>query len=72
MIIVDEGHREPAPKWAESVRELKKPTVLFTATPCRNDHKMFNVDPDYVYTYSHHKAVNERYIREVKFYEKDS
>ena len=28
LTLVDEGHREPAPRWAEAVRELEKPTVF--------------------------------------------
>lgn len=67
LVIVDEGHREPAPKWARAVRGLGKPTVLLTATPYRNDHKMFNVDAEHIYAYSHRKAVEEKFIREVKF-----
>lgn len=70
LVIVDEGHREPAPKWAQAVRGLGRPTVLLTATPYRNDHKIFSVDPAHIYSYSHHKAVEERFIREVKFNEK--
>jgi superfamily II DNA or RNA helicase len=70
LVIVDEGHREPAPKWAQAVRGLGRPTVLLTATPYRNDHKMFSVDPAHIYSYSHRKAVEERFIREVKFNEK--
>ena len=45
LVLVDEGHREPAPEWAQAVRELKKPTVLLTATPYRNDYRIFDVDP---------------------------
>jgi superfamily II DNA or RNA helicase len=68
IVIVDEGHYEPAPEWAKAVRELDKPTILFTATPYRNDHKLFNVHPEYVYTYSHGRAVRERYVRDVRFH----
>jgi superfamily II DNA or RNA helicase len=69
LVIVDEGHREPAPKWAQAVRGLGRPTVLLTATPYRNDHKMFSVDSAHIYSYSHRKAVEDRFIREVKFNE---
>jgi superfamily II DNA or RNA helicase len=69
LVLVDEGHREPAPDWALAVRQLKKPTILFTATPYRNDHKMFNVDPGHVYVLTHRSAVEDRFIREVKFRE---
>jgi superfamily II DNA or RNA helicase len=69
LVLVDEGHREPAPKWGHAVRGLGKPTVLLTATPYRNDHKIFNVDPMHIYPYSHRRAVEERFIREVQFHE---
>jgi superfamily II DNA or RNA helicase len=68
-VIVDEGHREPSPEWAKAIRNLQKPTILFTATPYRNDHKVFNVDPNHIFVYSHHEAVNDRIIREVVFKE---
>jgi superfamily II DNA or RNA helicase len=71
LVMVDEGHREPAPKWANAVRGMAKPTVLLTATPYRNDHKLFQVDPQAVYAYHHQKAVDDRFIREVAFHEKD-
>jgi superfamily II DNA or RNA helicase len=38
LVIVDEGHHEPAFSWAQAVRTLKKPTVVFSATPYRNDY----------------------------------
>jgi superfamily II DNA or RNA helicase len=28
LVLVDEGHREPAPRWAEAIRDLDSPTVL--------------------------------------------
>ncbi|WP_421738112.1 DEAD/DEAH box helicase family protein [Caulobacter sp.] len=36
LVIVDEGHHEPAFSWAQAVRELDKPTIIFTATPSRS------------------------------------
>lgn len=71
LVLVDEGHREPAPAWARSVRGLEKPTVLFTATPYRNDHRLFDVDPNHVFRLSHKEAVEQRFIREVNFVEAD-
>jgi superfamily II DNA or RNA helicase len=57
LVVVDEGHYEPAPTWAEAVRGLARPAVLFTATPYRNDLKYFNVDPHrHSYQYSHAEA----------------
>ena len=66
LLIVDEGHREPAPEWADAVRMLKRPTILFTATPYRNDLKLFDVAADrFIYYLSFNEAVNEKLIRPV-------
>jgi len=64
--IFDEGHREPAPLWARTVRRLCVPTILSTATPFRNDLKMFNVDTDHVQYLSFRDAVARRLIRDVR------
>jgi superfamily II DNA or RNA helicase len=68
-VVFDEGHREPAPEWATAVRELGKPTILFTATPYRNDHLLFSVDPSFVYVFTHELAERDNYIRHVDFTE---
>lgn len=65
VVLVDEGHREPAPEWADAVRSLAKPTVLFSATPYRNDLKIFDVNEDFVYFLSFSDAVNQKLIRDV-------
>ena len=70
-VIFDEGHREPAPEWATAVRSLGKPTVLFTATPYRNDHLMFSVDRTFISVFTHELAENDNYVRRVKFIEED-
>jgi len=67
LVLVDEGHREPALEWAEAIRKLGKPTALFTATPYRNDHKVFAVNPGHVFAFTHHAAVDQRFIRGVDF-----
>jgi superfamily II DNA or RNA helicase len=66
LVLVDEGHREPAPKWANAVRSLSKPTVLFTATPYRNDLRLFKIDAGHVFRYLHQEAVNGNFIRQVE------
>jgi superfamily II DNA or RNA helicase len=43
-IFVDEGHYEPAHSWSQALRGLKRPIVLVTATPYRNDLKSFEID----------------------------
>jgi superfamily II DNA or RNA helicase len=69
LVIVDEGHREPAPEWSKAIRDLGIPTVLFTATPYRNDHKMFNVDDKFTFILSHNEAEENKFIREIRFIE---
>lgn len=71
LVMVDEGHREPARTWADAVRGLGKPTALFTATPYRNDLRFFDVDRDYIFRLSHQEAVKSRYIRELVFREEE-
>lgn len=71
LVFFDEGHREPATTWSSTIRELQRPTVLFTATPYRNDHKLFNVDDQYVFNYSHHVAVDQKYIRALRVLKED-
>jgi superfamily II DNA or RNA helicase len=68
-VLFDEGHREPAPAWAQAVRQLGAPTVLFSATPFRNDLKLFDVDLDHVHFLSFRDAVNSHLIRNVEIAE---
>lgn len=68
-VLFDEGHREPAPSWAEAVRELGVPTVLFSATPFRNDLKVFDVDLDFVEFLSFQHAVRDGLIRGIEIRE---
>lgn len=65
LVIVDEGHHEPAYSWAQAVRELDKPTIIFTATPYRNDYKYFQVSGRFTFNLSWAEAVDEKLIRQV-------
>lgn len=67
LVLVDEGHREPAPRWAEAVRDLNCATVLFTATPYRNDLQLFDVNRDYFFSYTFIEALEDRIVRDVEF-----
>jgi superfamily II DNA or RNA helicase len=67
QVFVDEGHYEPAPEWGQAVKHLEKPTVLLTATPYRNDLKLFRVAKDDVHHYTHKAAEGDRIIRGLKF-----
>ncbi len=74
LVIVDEGHYEPAVEWGKSVKGLNTKTVLLTATPYRNDLKLFRIkDPGRsTYHFTHKQAVETEIIRELKFEELDS
>ena len=66
-IFYDEGHREPAEVWSVISRSFKCKTILFTATPYRNDKTIFDIDKNYTYKYSITKAMNENYICKPEF-----
>ena len=66
FIIFDEGHREPAYSWANAVRSLEKQILLFTATPFRNDLRLFNVDKENYYPLFHVDAINSKIIRDIE------
>lgn len=72
VFLIDEGHYEPAFTWSKTIREFKIPKIIFTATPFRNDLKMFDIDINYSYNYAFFKAVEERYLRDVKIIEKEN
>lgn len=51
LVIVDEGHYEPAISWSRGVREFNLPTLLLSATPYRNDYKSFRVRGRYLFNF---------------------
>jgi superfamily II DNA or RNA helicase len=65
LVIVDEGHYEPAYSWSQSVVAIGAPTIIFTATPYRNDYKYFRIKGNFVFNLSWQEAVREKLIREV-------
>ena len=67
LVVVDEGHYEPARSWADAVRGLERPTVLFSATPYRNDVKYFHLSEEYQSHFSHGDAESTRILRKVQF-----
>jgi superfamily II DNA or RNA helicase len=69
VVIFDEGHREPAPSWAAAARGLLARTILMSATPFRNDLKLFEVDLDHVDFLSFEGAVRKQIIRDVEISE---
>jgi superfamily II DNA or RNA helicase len=68
LVFVDEGHYEPAVEWGQAVKQLRRPTLLLTATPYRNDLKLFRVKKGDVYNFTHDEAVKRHIIRKVKFH----
>ncbi len=64
-VFFDEGHREPAPQWARAARGLDAPIVLFSATPYRNDLKIFDVNQDFTSFLSFQDAAQQGLIRPV-------
>ena len=67
LVLVDEGHREPSREWGLTIREFGHPTVLLTATPYRNDLKVFNISRDHVAFLSFKDAVDQKLIRDVDY-----
>jgi hypothetical protein len=67
LVVVDEGHYEPARSWSEAVRGLERPTALFSATPYRNDVKYFDLANDFQYHFSHAEAQDSHILRRVEF-----
>lgn len=67
LVLFDEGHKEPASTWQSIIRSFGKKTVLFTATPIRNDNNRFQIDTDFTYTYSFDAAKSQGIIRDVEF-----
>ncbi len=72
LLIVDEGHYEPAFEWSKIIRKIKAPKVIFTATPYRNDLKVFDVHSDYIYILTFQEALNGDYLRKVRVIERPS
>lgn len=68
-IIFDEGHKEPAYTWGETIRSFKKPTILFSATPYRNDYKVFNIDKENYYTIEHEFCTKQNFLRDIEIKE---
>jgi superfamily II DNA or RNA helicase len=67
LVIVDEGHYEPSIEWGKSVKHLNTKTLLLTATPYRNDLKLFRItDPEQsTHHFTHKQAVERAIIREL-------
>lgn len=65
LVVMDEGHYEPASSWSKTVREIAQPVLLLTATPYRNDLKTFRISQNGVSTLRFDEAVRKGVIRKV-------
>ena len=72
LVLVDEGHYEPAPSWSRSVRSLGRPTLLLSATPFRNDYKLFSVRGAYAYNLPFQRAASANIVRNIAFSQLDA
>ncbi|ARO54869.1 hypothetical protein B2G69_12505 [Methylorubrum zatmanii] len=66
LVIVDESHYEPAFVWSQCIRSLGCPTLLFSATPYRNDFRYFDIDGRFAFNLSFREASERRLIRELR------
>jgi superfamily II DNA or RNA helicase len=66
LVIVDEGHYEPAYSWSQAVRAIGRPTIIFSATPYRNDYKYFQIEGNYVFNLPWKEAVDQGLVRDVR------
>lgn len=48
------------------MRDRRLPTIVFSATPYRNDYKYFKIDGNFVFNLAWDEAVDKRLIREVR------
>ncbi len=72
LLLVDEGHYEPAKEWSRITRFFNAPKIIFTATPYRNDFKVFDIDKEYCTIVSLDEAQKDGYIRKVSFVPRSS
>lgn len=62
LLIVDEGHSEPAPLWGRAVRQFNCHKIIVTATPYRNDLFQFDIGLDSTCCYTFKQAVEHQVI----------
>lgn len=62
LILFDEGHRELATTWSNTIEQFSCKKILFTATPYRNDNQAFQIDDLYKHTYPIEQAINDHAI----------
>lgn len=68
-VFIDEGHYEPAQSWSETIRSFQLPSVLFTATPYRNDLRTFKIEPRDIYVTTYADLSTKRILRDLNVVE---
>lgn len=66
LLLFDEGHYEPARIWRQAVRELRCPRIVFTATPFRDDFKLFEIEDAHWFHYTYAEALLDGFVRSVE------
>lgn len=66
LVIFDEEHYEPSRSWSDAIRGFTSPIIIFTATPFRNDYKLFDIDLANSFSYTFREAVDQNIIRKVE------
>lgn len=67
LLIVDEGHSEPAPLWGKAVRQFNCHKIIVTATPYRNDLFQFDIGLESTFCYTFKRAAEHQVILEPAF-----
>lgn len=66
QVVIDEGHYEPAVQWGRAVKNLNRPVLLLTATPYRNDLRLFRVSRKNTFNFCHKDAEEKKILRAVR------
>lgn len=67
LVVVDEGHSEPAPVWSRISRKFNKHRIIITATPYRNDLFQFDIHPEENYVYTFKSAARDDVLKAPNF-----
>ncbi|MBN7124116.1 restriction endonuclease subunit R [Erwinia billingiae] len=71
LILIDEGHAEPSPKWGTVIRKFEAKKIIITATPYRNDLFSFDINVNHSYIYTYKDAIQDEVIVKPNFLKYD-
>lgn len=63
LVMIDEGHYEPAHNWNKLLENIFSPKILFTATPYRNDAKTFQINPKFTFGVSLYECQQNNFLK---------